>query len=89
MNDRPVLVDPGSHRAETYRIACRNSRLEIPLAGRARLNGVVNNPKAAISNETKSAITQAQQEFTSRLVQNVRYPLSIVQEDQAMKRIKR
>ena len=49
---------------------------------------MVNNPKAAISNETKSAITQAQQEFTSRLVQNVRYPLSMMQEDQAMNTIK-
>src|SRR5260221_3072316 len=41
-----------------------------------------------LSNEAKSAITQAQQEFTSRLVQNVRYPLSIMQEDQAMNTIK-
>ena len=33
-------------------------------------------------------ITQAQQEFTSRLVQNVRYPLSIMEEDEAMNTIK-
>ena len=33
-------------------------------------------------------ITQAQQEFTSRLVQNARYPLSIMEEDQAMNTIK-
>src|SRR5260221_12500998 len=41
-----------------------------------------------LSNEAKSAITQAQQEFTSRLAQNVRSPLSIMPEDNAMNTIK-
>ena len=48
----------------------------------------VQRPSTSCVPETKSAITQAQQEFTSGLVQNVRYPLSIMQEDQAMNTIK-